>query len=256
MCDLEGITGIVNFEQQAKPGASQYEEARRFLMSDLNSAIEGAIDGGATDVLVYDMHCSGLNIILEKLHPDARAILGKPCLIPPENGLDKTCSALFMIGLHSMAGTPDGLLSHTYTDDMENIYINDTKVGEIGMESALAGEVGVPIVFISGDSKGIDEARSLLGKREYAKVKESLAESSAICLTPDITSNLIRNKAKEAVEKIANFKPFIIKSPIELKITYRNLKDVLSYSSLKKINKTIIAKGDSLIELWKSLKPE
>jgi len=256
MCDLEGITGVVS-ELQAKPGAPHYEDARKLLMSDLNSAIEGATQAGATEILVYDMHYYGLNIILENLHPNARAILGKPCLVPPQNGLDETYSALFMVGLHSMAGTPNGIFPHTYTDDIESVHINNTKIGEIEMESALAGELGVPIAFISGDSKSIDEARSLLGEREYVKVKESLTESSAICLPPDITSNLIRDKAKEAVKKINDFKPFRIKPPIELKIRYRHPKAVPSYPNLEKLDKnTIMAKGDSLIELWKELKPK
>ncbi|MQY59361.1 MAG: aminopeptidase, partial [Clostridia bacterium] len=74
--DMEGITGVVSPDKQAKPGSPGYQEAREFLMSDLNATVEGALEGGASDVLIYDMHYYGLNVILDKLHPKAKIIMG------------------------------------------------------------------------------------------------------------------------------------------------------------------------------------
>jgi D-amino peptidase len=257
ICDMEGVTGVVNFDQQAKPGSAHYEEARQFLASDLNSAIEGALEGGATEFLIFDTHCFGLNVRLEDLPPNAKVICGKPCLVPPENGLDRSYSALFMVGLHSMAGTPGGLISHSFSEDIENIHLDGIEIGEIGMEAALAGELDVPVAFISGDSKGIEEARALLGEREYAVVKESLSDCSAVCLPPSVTAGLIKSKAKNAVEQIDRWQPFKINPPIELKIKYRKKEGIPSDSHIERVNEcTIVLRGESLIELWKKVKPK
>ena len=40
-------------------------EARRLLMGDINAAVQGAIDGGATEVVVWDNHDGGHNAIME-----------------------------------------------------------------------------------------------------------------------------------------------------------------------------------------------
>ena len=69
LADLEGVSGVVDNEQQAKPGAPLYQEAREYLLSDVNAVIEGALDGGATEITIFDMHYYGLNLNLSKIHP-------------------------------------------------------------------------------------------------------------------------------------------------------------------------------------------
>jgi len=81
--DLEGASGVVSNEQQAKPGAPLYQEARNYLISDVGGAVEGAIEGGADEVIIFDMHYSGLNLSLEEIHPRAKLVMGKPRKIYP-----------------------------------------------------------------------------------------------------------------------------------------------------------------------------
>ncbi len=83
IADLEGASGVVDNEQQAKPGASLYHEARNYLISDVGGAVEGAIEGGADEVIIFDMHYSGLNLNLEEIHPRAKVVMGKPRKIYP-----------------------------------------------------------------------------------------------------------------------------------------------------------------------------
>ena len=133
MADLEGISGVVSFKHQAHPDGYLYPEARKSLMRDLNAAIEGAVAAGAEEVLVYDSHVYGLNILLAELPGNVRAVLGKPIT----TGLDSSFDAAMLIGYHSMAGTPDGLLAHTYALDIQTIWLNGIKVGEIAKRSMI-----------------------------------------------------------------------------------------------------------------------
>ncbi len=168
--DMEGITGVVSPDKQAEPGSPGYEEAREFLMSDLNAGVEGALEGGASQVLIYDMHYYGLNVILDKLHSKAKIIMGNPHVVSPEMGLNNTFKGMLMIGFHAMAETEEALLPHTYSHDMKALYLNGVLMGEIGMEAAIAGSYGVPLIN-SGDIKTLF-GWALLLRQSYKKQKE------------------------------------------------------------------------------------
>lgn len=208
LTDMEGITGVVSPDKQAKPGSSGYQEAREFLMSDLNAAVEGALEGGASEILIYDMHYYGLNVILDKLHPKAKIIMGNPHIVPLEMGLNNTFKGMLMIGFHAMAETEGALLSHTYSHDIKALYLNGVLVGEIGMEAAIAGTYGVPLIMISGDSKGIEEGEKIVEDFEEATVKHAISEEGAVCFSPSVTRDIIRRKAESAVKRINEFKPY------------------------------------------------
>ena len=48
-----------------EPEHPRRREANEFLMADLNAAVAGAFEGGATHVTVLDSHGGGGNFILE-----------------------------------------------------------------------------------------------------------------------------------------------------------------------------------------------
>ena len=268
--DLEGITGVVSPDKQAKPGSPGYEEARKFLMSDLNAAVEGALEGGASEVLIYDMHYYGLNVILDKLHPKAKIIMGNPHVVSPEMGLSNTFKGMLMVGFHAMAETKGALLPHTYSYDMKALYLNGVLMGEIGMEAAIAGTYGIPLIMISGDSKGIEEGRKLLGDFEEATVKYAIDDEGAVCLPLSISKEIIKEKALSAVKRINEFKPYSpsnLNDPeyaylIELEfykasfidkalaVVEKTDKEIIPWA--KKIGeKKIALKGNNLPLLWK-----
>lgn len=257
--DLEGATGIVSIKHQANPDAQGYQEARRFLMSDVNSAISGAVEAGADEILLYDMHHYGLNVILEDLHPKASVIMGKPQGL----FLDRTFAGVLFIGFHSMAGTEGGMLTHTYTSGIESINLNGRPAGEIEMEAALAGEVGVPVIMVSGDSRAIEQAEESLGNIEFAVVKYAASEDGALCLPPAVTSKLISKRAKKAVKRRGKIKPFVIEPPVELRIKYYDPKKVPNLPEkggkegieIKKTDsKTLLIKCKSLRTVWQRYK--
>lgn len=268
--DMEGVTGVVSPDKQAKPGSPGYEEAREFLMSDLNATVEGALEGGASQVLIYDMHYYGLNVILDKLHPKAKIIMGNPHIVPPEMGLNNTFDGMLMIGFHAMAETEGALLPHTYSYDMKALYLNGVLMGEIGMEASIAGSYGVPLIMISGDSKGIEEGKEIVEDFEEATVKYAIDDEGAVCLPLSISKEIIKEKALSAVKRINDFKPYKVpksgdpksRYSIDLEFYEANFVDK-ALAAVEKIDKEIIPwakkmsekkialKGNNLPLLWK-----
>ena len=208
--DIEGVSGVVSPDRQAEPGSYGYEEARESLMSDLNAAVEGALEGGASEVLIYDLHYYGLNVIMDKLNPKAKIIMGNPHVVPLEMGLNDSFKGMLMIGFHAMAEAEEALLPHTYSHDMKALRLNGVLMGEIGMEVAIAGTYGVPLIMISGDSKGVGEGKEIAGDVEEATVKCAIDDEGAVCLPLSVSKKLVKEKTLSAMKRIGDFKPYIL----------------------------------------------
>lgn len=52
---MEGVTAV-RLPQGVIPGRSQYERFRCLLTTDVNAALEGASQGGATEFLANEAH--------------------------------------------------------------------------------------------------------------------------------------------------------------------------------------------------------
>lgn len=257
IADLEGASGVVDNEQQAKPGASLYHEARNYLISDVGGAVEGAIEGGADEVIIFDMHYSGLNLNLEEIHPRAKVVMGKPRKIYPFfPELYQKIKGVMMVGFHAMAQAPGGLLTHSYDHSMKAIYLNGILVGEIGMEAAMAGYYHVPLILVTGDSEGVKEAENLLGEIETATVKYAINEHSALCLPLELTRKEIKEKAKKATENINRFSPFRINPPYAIEVEFfekEGVQKMEGFPGLQKINEVKVrVEGENLPLLWES----
>ena len=254
VADLEGITGVTSFKHQAHPDGFLYPEARKCFMRDLNAAIDGAFAAGADEILVYDTHFYGLNVLVDELPPNVKAVLGKPI----RSGLDQSFDAAMLIGYHAMAGTRGGMLTHTYSLDIRSIRLNGIEVGEIGMEAALAGSLDVPTVMISGDSAGLKEAADLIPGIEVAVVKEVMEEEAARCLPATESEKLIKQKATEGLKRRGEINPFKVAPPFEIRI------DITSPEKLERISQqdnVVVEKdgiatitGDDLHSAWLTYK--
>lgn len=85
--DMEGISNIMHPAQLMK-GEAMYEEARRLLTDEVNAAVEGLLDAGASDIIVRDIHATGVNFIPERLHPGALYAMGGTSFTERFPGLD------------------------------------------------------------------------------------------------------------------------------------------------------------------------
>lgn len=221
LTDFEGVGGVVN-RSQVMAGSAAYEKAREWLTLDVNAAVEGALEGGATEVVVLDAHGanSAVNLIYDKLHEGARYIQGTPWTNYPQS-LDDSFDAMFQVGAHAMAGTPGAILEHTMSSlAWVEMLINGEPTGEIGLCAAIAGECGVPTVMISGDDKACREAQAISPQVECAVVKEGITRHCANLLPMPVVHRLIREKARLGVGKAKTIVPFKIEPPIEIQIEY------------------------------------
>src|SRR5499427_8725350 len=116
MSDMEGVSGIVVWDQ-VNAGAPMYEEGRRLYTEEINAAVRGAKAAGATEIVVMDCHGAGegwtFNSLLpEELDPDCEFVVQNEWTEYTEF-LEQGVDAALFVGMHSMAGTSDGVLSHT-----------------------------------------------------------------------------------------------------------------------------------------------
>ena len=217
-CDMEGVSGIVSYEQ-AEPGKSEYDEGRRLFFSDLDAMVKGLLDGGADQVHIYDEHYYGRNVDMDRLPENVYVYCGKPLYRPNwAGGLDSSFDGMLLLGLHSKRGTFDALLNHTYEPDIRDIEINGVSVGEIGMEAAIAGELGVPLVMITADSEGIREAKELIPGTCGVSVKESCSEFGALCYPLKTTYQWIYDAAKKVVTDPPAAKPLDFGKDVTVKV--------------------------------------
>jgi len=234
--DMEGITGVTGITE-TKKGEEDYSRARQLMTEDVNVAIEGAIEAGISEVLVNDSHWDMRNILIEKLHPKARLIGGGLKPFSMMQGLDRTFNGVFLIGYHSMSGTEGGIRAHTYADEIYEVLINNIAVGELGMNAAYAGALGVPVVLVTGDDKLAFEAKSLLGTVETVVVKKGISVDSGLLLPPEESHRVIKEGAQKAMNNIEEYKPFVVDRPVEIKMIFKHVKSADLLSNLPYIKR-------------------
>jgi D-amino peptidase len=211
---MEGISGVVHWDH-VKPGHFEYARFREIMTEEVNAAIDGALDGGATSVAVTDGHSEGRNILIEKLHLPARLNSGSPAPLSMVEGVQQA-DCVFFIGYHARANTPDAVLCHTWTDQVRGVWLNDQAVGEIGLNAAVCGSFGARVALITGDRAAVQEALDLLGPIEAVVVKTARGRMSAECLAVADTRTAIRHAAAHAM--VRQIPPFVVSPPIRLRV--------------------------------------
>lgn len=217
--DMEGVSGVVSFDQTGTED-KEYDRARTLMTDEVNAAVEGALAGGATDIVVNDAHGSMRNILLEKLNPVAQLISGSPKPLSMMQGVDEGFDAAFFIGYHAQVGSTFGTLNHVYTRRVYSVALNGRRLGELGLNAALAGHFGVPVVLVTGDQSVVEEARSTLVEVQTVAVKHAYGTSAARCLPPSQVHSLIKAAATRAVQRRGQ--PFVLQPPITLTVSFQH----------------------------------
>ena len=221
--DMEGISGVVSWSQ-VDPANAEYSRFRRLMTMEVNAAIQGAFEGGATEVVVADGHNLGSNILIEEIDPRARLNSGTGSPFAMVEGIGENVSGVFFIGYHARAGTQNAILDHTWSSrSVMNVWLNGTLVGEAGLNSAVCGHFGAPVLLISGDRAACAEAVELLGPIEAVQVKRASGRFSAECLPPEVSREQIRLAAIRAVERLAAGKavpPLKVQTPVKVTLQF------------------------------------
>jgi len=222
--DMEGIGGISHSDPTQR-GDSGYPAAVALMVGEANAAIEGALAGGADEILVNDSHGGMYNLRPADLHPAARVLQGQKAWsmvagAGPEAGLDV---ALF-IGYHARAGHPTGTIAHTYSDRPTLSQLNGRPVGETGLNAAILGAWGIPVGLVAGDDALAGEVADWLPWAERVIVKTGSGGNAAASVHPTIARDLIRGGAERAVRRAAagDLQPLVVGPPVVVEVDYRN----------------------------------
>jgi D-amino peptidase len=214
--DIEGVAGVVS-PQHGQPGNGEYERARRLMTEEVNAAIAGAFDGGASYVLVNDSHGPMVNLLAESLDPRAELISGRPKPMNMFAGLAADFAGVFCTGFHAGAGQ-HGVLSHTVNGfAFAGIRINGIDCAEATLYGAYAGSLGVPVLLLTGDDRMEMQCSPHFPGVRTVVVKHALSQRAARALSPEIARTRIRAAAEQAVRDPSGT-PFVIPGPHRLEI--------------------------------------
>jgi len=257
--DMEGVAGIVDWDQCRPSGGARYELGCQLMLAEVNAAIEGAIAGGATEVLLNDSHGTMANLDPRAVAGNARYIGGRHKPRYMVQGLDETVDAVFLVGYHgSISGAPS-TLSHTYNPEVyAGARVNGTPVGESGINALVAEHHGVPIAFVSGDAVTWAETEPFAQGAVNVVTKQSITRFAADNLHPTESCRLIREGAEEAMRRVAAgtvATPGITRpATLELDVQTGDMAEVATWvrGVERTAERTISITGEDLLEVFTS----
>jgi D-amino peptidase len=229
--DMEGVAGVVTADQLL-PAGFEYERFRHFMTNETLAAVRAAKEAGATEIVVSDSHGNGENLLIEELPADVRIVRAWPRHGGMMAGLDKSFDAAMFVGYHASTTNPKGVRAHTFSSaHLAKVTLNGNAVTEGEFNAAYAGALGVQVIFASGDDAAVNELKSRLGNIETVETKKSLGFHSAETITPAASCEQIAAGVKAALGRTRELKPYVLKMPIQLEVTFKNYMpaEVLSY---------------------------
>ena len=247
--DAEGVAGICR-QDQTDP---KDPELRQLLTGEINAAVEGFLAGGADEVIVWDGHDGSQTLSTTTIHPRAKLIIGS---LGASMTFERGYAALAFVGQHSMAGVRGGIMAHSFSSlGTQTLLLNGKPAGEIAVVSAVAGQFGIPVIFLSGDQAAANEAKALLPGVEVAAVKEGLARYTCVSLSATAARDLIREGARRSMAKIGAIQPYRIAGPVTIQVehTTRNSLpiDAGKASGTELVDdRTIRYHGKDMLEAW------
>ncbi|MGY0059072.1 M55 family metallopeptidase [Streptomyces sp. LZ34] len=216
--DMEGISGIVH-PAETNPDRYDYERGRALMTAEANAVIAGVLDAEPTaKVLVADAHGPFRNLLPEELDRRALLVRGKPRPLGMLGGLDEHTDAVLFVGYHARAGVGPAVLAHTMSDAILDVRMVGRSLGEIGLNAAMAGHLGVPVALLSGDDIACAELRDLVPSAVTVAVKQALGQAAAVALHPEEAQERLRQAAAEAITRHELVSPLIIAGPLDIEV--------------------------------------
>jgi D-amino peptidase len=221
--DMEGVSGITH-PAQCRPSHPDYMRFRRLLTEEINAAVGGALEAGASQVVVNDSHFTMTNILVEELHPGASLISGSNKLLCQMEGLDESFGGVFFVGYHEGDGQGDGVINHTLMSAaIRRVRIDGAVADEAMINARVASCFGVPVALLSGDDRVCAAAAAAFPGIEVAPVKRAIDRLSAEHRPVEAARDLIREKAAVAVGNLTNggLEPLDAGGPVRFELEFR-----------------------------------
>ena len=252
--DLEGLACVVGAPGKTLTDSPDYEFAKMQAVREVNAAASALFDEGARQVIVWDNHGSSLNLACEELEErcDIAVGVGNGQRWP---GLDSSFAGVLFIGYHPMDNTVDGVLAHTFSSiSYQYIKVNGVEVGEMAVDGAIAGALGVPLIFAASDDKGIAEVKQFMPWVEIVVTKQGLARNMAISKHPLRVVEEINQGVRTALGRLGEMQPFRFAEPTIVEIRYKRLEDTeraaRSHEGWQRLDPYTVEKEFSKIQEW------
>ncbi|MHB9031524.1 MAG: M55 family metallopeptidase [Anaerolineae bacterium] len=217
--DMEGVAGVLDHDNWCQPTSADYpgryyDLGREFLTREVNAAISGLCEAGATEVVVSDGHGAGG---IDPALLDSRAWLDRGSGGGWPGELDGSFDAIVWVGQHAKAGTVKAHLAHTQWFNYLDQAINGVSIGELGEMAMCASELGIPSILATGDEALTLEAEALIPGIITASLKYGLTRDDGHTLTtaqymrhnlgavhrqPEAARAIIRAAAYQAMHKL------------------------------------------------------
>lgn len=235
--DMEGTAGIVDWAQCIGDTA-EAASGRALLLAEVNAAIDGALAGGATEVVVNDSHSTMRNLPADQLAGESSYISGAGKPLYMMQGLDGSFGAVLFVSYHCSVGAAANL-SHTYNPSaFSEVRLNGTVTGEAGLNALVAAHYGVPIVLVTGDSVACAETAELLPGIHQAVVKEPISRNAALSLHPVRARALIQQTAQAAVAAAGTLPPPDFGGAVTLDIEVRTSDIAETATYVRRVERT------------------
>jgi D-amino peptidase len=207
--DMEGATGVT-WPADCEPGNPAWQRCRPMFTSDVNAAIAGFFNGGATSVLVNEAHATMRNLLLEELDPRAELLTGRHKDLTMVEGIQHPdVAGVAFLGYHTGAGA-EGVLAHTYlANSITSVWVDGVAASEGYLNALVAAEFGVPVVLVTGDDLTCQDAAIYAPRAETAAVKDHVSRYAAVCRPPKVTVQAIMAAAERAAALAARHDPAI-----------------------------------------------
>lgn len=247
--DAEGVAGICRQDQTDPKDA----ELRQLLTGEINAAVEGFFQGGATEVWVWDGHDGSQTLSALTIDPRARLVMGT---LESTLLLERGFAAVAFVGQHARANSPGGVMAHSYSSlGIQNMLLNGKPVGEIETRTALAGWFHIPVIFLSGDQAAAAQLRAIVPNAETAVVKEGLSNYACVSLSAESARRLIRERAAASMSQLRQIQPYRVEGPATIQIEYtsRNAPgpDTARRTGAEVVDaRTIRFSGNTFLEAW------
>jgi len=258
--DMEGVAGICKWEQTSGD-QTLFQEGRRLYTEELNAAVRGARAAGATEIVLMDCHGSGGGTRFNNLVPE---LIDPACDYVVQDRwtgytgfLEAGCDAALFVGMHARAGTQLGVLNHTVSgSEWQGLWFNGTAVGETGINAALCGTWGCPVLLVTGDEATCAEGRDLLGEGlTTVAVKQGLGFSSARHVAPRRARELIEDGARRALADRSAVRPYDPGRPCEITVEYKrtDLVDAIRHRPGVEVlePRKVVSRADDWWTAWK-----
>lgn len=219
--DCDGPACVVGDPGKALSFSRDMPFAREQATRETDAAAKSLFDAGAEQVIVWDNHGLGANLVFDRLDPRCEIMLGSGFdrRFP---GLDENFTGVLMIGYHAMEGASNAVLAHTYSPHAyKAIKANGSKAGEIALDASVAGELGVPLIFLASDVQGCAEAQRFMPWVETVATKTGLGRNCAHSKHPCAAQEEIYNGVQKAVRRLPEMKPFVFDKPVRLEIQFK-----------------------------------